>query len=63
MTSDFEIVQVYIIKNDKQFYDKLSYEEKVLYACQVRNTTSFILYLLRYRILEFCNEFVKFMKG
>ena len=37
--------------------------EQILYQCQARNTLSFSFYLLRHRILEFLNAFVKTMKG
>lgn len=58
-----EILHEYIDKYDKEFYGKLSFWEQILYQCQVRNTLSFSFYLLRHRILEFLNAFVKTMKG
>lgn len=63
MKTDMEILHEYIDKYDKEFYGKLSFMEQILYQCQVRNTLSFSFYLLRHRILEFLNAFVKTMKG
>lgn len=62
--SDFEILDKYIkefhLDND---FEKLSYLEKTLYKCHLRDTLSFRLYLTRYRILEFANKIVERMKG
>lgn len=59
MKTDMEILHEYIDKYDKEFYGKLSFMEQILYQCQVRNTLSFSFYLLRHKISEFLNAFVK----
>lgn len=63
MKNDFEVLHEYIDKYDKDFFKSLSDHEKILYACEIRDTLSFSLYLLRYRILEFCSFFVDYLKG
>ncbi len=61
--SDFEILDKYIKDRDSDFYYSLSFQEQILYKCQIRDTLSFKLYLARYRILEFANKIVEQMKG
>lgn len=59
MKSDMEVLHEYIEEYDEEFFNSLSYVEKTLFLCQLRDTLSFSLYLLGYRILEFCHIFVE----
>lgn len=61
--SDFEILDKYIKDRNDDFYYSLSFQEQILYKCQIRNTFSFQLYLVTYRILEFANKITEKLKG
>ena len=58
MKSDFEILEQWIKEYNIKI-PELSYPEEILYKCELRNSMAFTMYLTRYRILEFCDEFVK----
>lgn len=62
--NDFEVMDKYIKEYglDKGL-EKLTYLERVLYKCQLRDTLQFSIYLVRFRILEFVNKLVDELKG
>lgn len=62
MKTDMEILHEYVDEYNSDFYESLSTPEQILYLCQLRDTLPFILYLLRYRILEFASRLVKSMR-
>lgn len=62
MKTDMEILHEYVDEYNSDFYESLSTPEQILYLCQLRDTLPFILYLLRYRILEFVSRLVKSMR-
>lgn len=62
MKSDMEILHEYVDEYNRDFYESLFTPEQILYLCQLRDTLPFILYLLRYRILEFVSRLVKSMR-
>ena len=58
--TDMEIVEDYIdYYKERDFVNKLSIPEEVLYKCQIRDTLSFIFYKLHVRICEL----VRLLKG
>lgn len=62
MKSDVEILNEYVDKYEKDFYERLSMPEQILYKCQVRDTYGFNVYLLKYKITEFCEKFIDSLK-
>lgn len=51
--TDMEIVENYIdYYKERDFVNKLSIPEQVLYKCQIQDTLSFIFYKLHVRICE-----------
>ena len=44
---------------DRDFVEKLTFEEQVLYKCQTKDTLFFTLFALRSRIAEFIDILLK----
>lgn len=61
--TDGEVLHEYIDKYDKAFYEKLSPQEKIMYACLIRDTLDFTRYLLRHRLRELFYEICESLKG
>ena len=62
MKNEFQIVEDYIdYMGDRDFVEKLTVEEQVLFKCQIKDTLSFTLFALRERMKEFVN--ILFSKG
>lgn len=60
MKHENEIIEEYIdCYNDRDFVDDLTISEQVLYKLAIRDTLSFMFYMLHVRIKEFINEFIK----
>lgn len=54
MKTEWQVVEDYIdYMGDRDFVEKLTIEEQVLYKCQTKDTLSFTLFALRSRIAEF----------
>lgn len=49
---EIEILKQYIEETDKDFYESLSAEEKILYDFQARDSLSFRIYLFKERCCE-----------
>lgn len=63
MKSEMEILEKYIdhFDGEREFVEKLTVAEQVLYKCRLRNTISFTFFLAHERISEFVNAL--FSKG
>lgn len=60
---EYEILEKYIDSmGEKEFIDKLTPAEQVLYKCQLRDTISFKLFYLHEKIIEFAHLLVEFIK-
>ena len=61
--NDFEVLEKYIKEfNLSDELNKLTYPEQILYKIQLRDTLSFSLYLVRYRILELLKKIAETLK-
>lgn len=57
MKSELQLIEDYIdYYNDREFVNSLTYEEQVLYKCQVRDTISFALFKVYMRLKELFNK-------
>lgn len=52
MKADIEMLNEYIEKTDKGFYESLSDPEKILYQCVIRDSLEFAWYVFRKRCEE-----------
>ena len=54
MKTEWEVIEDYIdYFGDREFVEKLTFQEQVLFKCQIKDTLSFTLFALRERIKEF----------
>lgn len=63
MKTDEEALHEYINKYNREFYEKLPPQEKIMYACVTRDTLDFARYLLRQRLRELFYEICESLKG
>ena len=60
MKTEWQVIEDYIeYMGDRDFVEKLTFEEQVLYKCQVKDTLSFTIFALRSRIAEFIDILFK----
>lgn len=50
--TELEVLKQYIENTDKDFYESLSVQEKILYDFQIRDSLSFRIYLFKERCCE-----------
>ena len=54
MKTEWEVMEDYIdYFGDREFVENLTFQEQVLFKCQIKGTLSFTLFALRERIKEF----------
>ena len=50
--TDYEVLLQYVEETDKEFYESLSAQEKILYDFQIRDSLSFRIYFFKERCCE-----------
>jgi hypothetical protein len=60
--TDYEVLLQYVEETDKEFYESLSTQQKIMYLCYQYETKSFKKYLFKYRFQQFCNELKEFFR-